>query len=631
VTLNHENIRGIYSATGNGLEGTRYVYAIEGLRQDQDKTIGKPCDRTTSRWIRIDCTGAELQVDPIVQKIFSELLYYNSDNKNAYLRDTWNWHSLSCPATYSNQTGFEILDRDGKYCWKNVHPDYRSVYDMTSWTQIGTHPGNSLNRNPIMEFAQAGKSTLQFPSSHSMNFWSDNKGNMGSYVGRMGDVVHYYNFPSSLRSHKLNDFFKFSPDMINYTDSKGVLVCGSPNEVANDLTLGGSQSRGAFDIFNRDYFTTYEMDFVKQKRIIWTEIVRLAKDQLRQRVAWALSQILVVNPVAFVEGEYNTEGLTNYYDIFVRHAFGSYRDILKEVSYNGYMGRMLTYYDSRSTAFTWKNSGTVQYADENYAREIMQLFTIGMYKLNQDGSHIVDSLGAPIRAYTNDEIVEYARAWTGFQARRYRGNIEMPLWNHVDPMKINEGTRDVFPKMGLDRKYIGDGYPLCSDLPEKAFLKAGATYRLLGSTSLPELVTIPEKWVTDPKAKRLKLQPNGANSLFGKLCGSSDATSCKFKSKVILDSDIVCSDAIECSVDTLQVIEVIAGIFYEYVSTPCVYQAFYENSKAIIRREYWTEIMCADPRTIQAYAACCSANSKYWSEVVSINLEIVYICAFVDC
>jgi Protein of unknown function (DUF1800) len=628
--LNHENIRGIYSATGNGTEGTRYLYAIEGLRQDQDKTIGKPCDRTTSRWLRINCTGAELQIDATVQKIFSELLYYNGDTGNPYLRDTWNWHSLLCPATYSNRTGFEILDRDGKSCWKNVHPDHLSVYDVTYWTQVGAHPGNSLIRNPIMEFARAGKSALQFPSWHTMNYWSDNKGVMGAYLGRYGDVVHYYNLPNSLRSQKLNDFFKFSPDLINYTDSKGVLVCGSPNEVSNDLTLGGSQARGAFDIFNRDYFTTESVDFMKQKRIVWTEVVRLAKDQLRQRVAWALSQLLVVSPGSFVEGEHNTEGLINYYDIFVRHAFGSYRDILKEVSYNGYMGRMLTYYGSRSTAYTWRVSGTLQYADENFAREIMQLFTIGMYKLRQDGSHVLDSNGAPIRAYTNDEIVEYARAWTGFEARLYRGNIEIPLWNHVDPMKINIDIRDVFPKMGLDRKYIGDGYPLCSDLPQKAFLKAGATYRLLGSTSHPELVRIPKKWATDPKAKRVKLQPNGVNSLFGKLCGSLEPTSCNFKAKVVLESDVVCSDTIECSVDTLQVVEIIPGIFYEYVNTPCVYQAFYGDSKAILRRNSWTEIVCADPRTIQGYVACCGANGNIWREIVSLNVVIVCLCDIIS-
>jgi Protein of unknown function (DUF1800) len=407
-------------------------------------------------------------------------------------------------------------------------------------------------------------------------------------------------------------------------------VCGSPNEVSNDLTLGGSQARGAFDIFNRDYFTTESVDFMKQKRIVWTEVVSLAKDQLRQRVAWALSQLLVVSPGAFVEGEHNTEGLINYYDIFVCHAFGSYRDILKEVSYNGYMGRMLTYYGSRSTAYTWRVSGTLQYADENFAREIMQLFTIGMYKLRQDGSHILDGNGAPIRAYTNDEIVEYARAWTGFEARLYRGNIEIPLWNHVDPMKINIDIRDVFPKMGLDRKYIGDGYPLCSDLPQKAFLKAGATYHLLGSTSHPELVRIPKKWATDPKAKRVKLQPNGVNSLFGILCGSLEPTSCNFKAKVVLESDIICSDNIECSVDTLQVVEIIPGIFYEYVNTPCVYQAFYGDSKAILRRNSWTEIVCADPRTIQGYVACCGANGNIWREIVSLNVVIVCICDIIS-
>jgi uncharacterized protein (DUF1501 family) len=287
---------------------------------------------------------------------------------------------------------------------------------------------------------------------------------------------------------------------------------------------------------------------------------------------------------------------------------------------------MLTYYGSRSTAYTWKLSNTVQYADENFAREIMQLFSIGMYKLRQDGSQILDSNGAPIRAYTNDEIVEYARAWTGFEARIYRGNIEIPLWNHVDPMKINIDIRDVFPKMGLDRKYIGEGYPLCSDLPEKAFLKAGATYRLLGSTSHPELVTIPKKWATDPKAKRVQLQPNVLSSLFGKLCGSSDPKSCNFRSKVVLDSDIVCSDNIECSVETLQVVEVIPGIFYEYTRSPCVYQAFYKDPRAIFRRKHTSEIMCADPRTIEAYVACCGANGNYWDEFVSLDLDIVFMC-----
>ena len=140
--------------------------------------------------------------------------------------------------------------------------------------------------------------------------------------GCIGDVVHYYSLPKEHRSQKLNTYFRFTAESINYTDSKGVIVCGSPFEVANDLSLGGSQGRGAYDSDVPDFSTTDFVDFMKQKRIVWTEIALNAKDQLRQRVAWALSQILVVSPSA-IDSESITDAMTLYYDTFVRHAFGS--------------------------------------------------------------------------------------------------------------------------------------------------------------------------------------------------------------------------------------------------------------------------------------------------------------------
>lgn len=113
-----------------------------------------------------------------------------------------------------------------------------------------------------------------------------------------------------------------------------------------------------------------------------------------------------------------------YYDIFVRNAFGNYRDILKEVSYSPMMAEMLTYRDSRSTAYLWDSRGRVEFADENYAREIMQLFTIGLHELKNDGTPVLGQDGQPIPTYTNDEITSYARVWTGFERQPARGNIE---------------------------------------------------------------------------------------------------------------------------------------------------------------------------------------------------------------
>jgi hypothetical protein len=188
-------------------------------------------------------------------------------------------------------------------------------------------------------------------------------------------------------------------------------------------------------------------------------------------------------------------------------------------------------------------------------------------------------------------------------------------------MQINIDFRDMYPKMGLDHKYIGDGFPLCADLPAKHFLKLGATYRLLGRTPTPELQTDPIEWASDSFAKRLKLQPNGGSSLFSKLCGSQNPANCTLAPKFVLDENLACSGG-ECAVDTVRVVEVSDGIFYEYVRKPCVYQAFFDNPKMIVRRKSWWDLTCADPRTHAASAACClrisnGVFSSNWTDAVS--------------
>lgn len=77
--------------------------------------------------------------------------------------------------------------------------------------------------------------------------------------------------------------------------------------------------------------------------------------------------------------------------------------------------------------------------DENYAREIMQLFSIGLYKLNNDGTKQLDGSGSPILSYDNTDIQNFARAWTGFTRQSARANIESIYWdntNRIDPMNI---------------------------------------------------------------------------------------------------------------------------------------------------------------------------------------------------
>ena len=149
---------------------------------------------------------------------------------------------------------------------------------------------------------------------------------------------------------------------------------------------------------------------------IWWHKALHNEDQLRQRVAYALSQILVTSEVSTAGSmlSWRGEALATYYDILEKNAFGNYRDLLKEVTLSSAMGYYLTYVGNKKS-----NEAKGTDPDENYARELMQLFTIGLEELNIDGSKKLDSNGKTIPTYTQDDVVELSKVFTGwdFQAR----------------------------------------------------------------------------------------------------------------------------------------------------------------------------------------------------------------------
>jgi hypothetical protein len=235
-------------------------------------------------------------------------------------------------------------------------------------------------------------------------------------------------------------------------NSASVVVCGSPYETSTKHKLSsGTLHRGGFDLATQFNRTTPTFRLQEQRETVWFEIALNSKDQLRQRIAWALYQILAISP-NFLSIEEHVECYLAYYDIFVRHSFGNYFDILKEVTYSPMMAEMLTFVGGQSTGYVWTNSARLQYADENYAREILQLFTLGLHVLNEDGSLKTDQNGREIRTYGNEHISEYARVFVGFVRQLDRGNIEDrtnvdDASNRIDPMSINAEYKDHFPKV----------------------------------------------------------------------------------------------------------------------------------------------------------------------------------------
>lgn len=138
----------------------------------------------------------------------------------------------------------------------------------------------------------------------------------------------------------------------------------------------------------------------------WWDVNMQNQDLLRQRVAFALSEIMVVSINSDL-GSWG-EALSAYYDLLLTHSFGNYKDLLMDVTRSPAMG----YYLSHLNNYPEDLENNV-HPDENYAREIMQLFTIGLYNLNMDGSRVLDLNGNPVPSYNNNDIKQLARVFTG--------------------------------------------------------------------------------------------------------------------------------------------------------------------------------------------------------------------------
>jgi uncharacterized protein (DUF1800 family) len=130
--------------------------------------------------------------------------------------------------------------------------------------------------------------------------------------------------------------------------------------------------------------------------------------QLRLRVAYALSQILVVSAADGCGMDLH-EGMASYMDLLNQHALGNYRDVLKAVATHPVMGCFLSHLRNRK-----EDPRTGRTPDENFARELMQLFTIGLHQLNLDGTVRLDRQGEPIETYGPEDVAGLARVFTGW-------------------------------------------------------------------------------------------------------------------------------------------------------------------------------------------------------------------------
>src|SRR5271156_1483594 len=173
----------------------------------------------------------------------------------------------------------------------------------------------------------------------------------------------------------------------------------TPHTAPLDCKNDGSNPPDASSLCARDQYTPFQV-----QRDFFTHALN-NPDQLRQRVAFALSQIMVVSSVEI----YEAYGLADYENILLRDALGNYRTLLQDVTLSPTMGH---YLDMANSDQTNPQTGTVP--NQNYAREVLQLFSIGLIALNPDGTQQLDASGAPIPTFDGTQIDGFAAVFTGW-------------------------------------------------------------------------------------------------------------------------------------------------------------------------------------------------------------------------
>lgn len=211
-------------------------------------------------------------------------------------------------------------------------------------------------------------------------------------------------------------------------------------------------------------------------------------DQLRQRVAFALSQIMVTSAIGVLDN--NARALSSYYDVLVDNAFGNYRTLLKSTTLHPAMGRYLDMLGNRNGDIT-----TGRIPNENFAREIQQLFSVGLNRLWPDGTLVLDSKLNPVPTYDQSVISGFARVFTG--------------WNYSQP---RAGNGRLPTNFGSYNDTTGWLQPM-QLFPANGTAATSAAYHELGAKKLLDNVYLPAATVTNPS--QTLTDPDPASPYYG--------------------------------------------------------------------------------------------------------------------
>ncbi|WP_295496370.1 DUF1800 domain-containing protein [Sphingorhabdus sp. EL138] len=228
------------------------------------------------------------------------------------------------------------------------------------------------------------------------------------------------------------------------------------------------------EFYNNSVFADY---------MVWNQLIT-SPDPVRKRLAYALSQFFVVSTNG-IEITWRSNAMAAYWDVLNRHALGNFRQLLEDVTLNPAMGVYLSTLDNKK-----EDTRTGRVPDENYAREVMQLFTIGLNELNNDGTKKLGTTGQPIETYTSSDVSNLARVFTGYSydysnlvrtpSVRVPSTLVAPLESVIRPM-TSDPTRWSRPQTSsehsmLEKTFLGTTIPANTDAPTSMKLALDALF-----------------------------------------------------------------------------------------------------------------------------------------------------------
>ena len=270
-----------------------------------------------------------------------------------------------------------------------------------------------------------------------------------------GMDYNWYNMGRLMRQATLGVNFNDMKEFVKMTPEKWIdeqLKVPSPNmleKTLKDRINWMDYVVGLGYDFKGDTVTKKSHDF----QVAWYDHnLNNRTDYLKQRLAHVLSQIFVISRRSELIAQHG-DGQATFYDLLLRNTTGNFKDLLLGISLHPSMGIYLSHLNN-SKAIPERNL----FPDENYAREIMQLFTIGLHQLNIDGTQKLDTGGNPVPTYTQKDIKELAKVFTGLgpgKAGQY-SKPERPTFFGMDRWNIDFTCRRIGLVPSSGRRLAGD-------------------------------------------------------------------------------------------------------------------------------------------------------------------------------